>query len=156
MRRSLNFALCFPASRRLANIKLRRSLRPGFFFMVIPPKFFATSPHPLALHSRLYPPRSLYHYPTHKRKPSILRGIQRRPHWALVFSFELLTQLAVQNRANILPYTTALPKGSRYLTTSAYLSMNTPRSSLCMVLYVLTTELFSPAPVCRSHPFLHS
>lgn len=68
--------------------------------------------------------------------------------------FGLLTQLAVQNRASILPYTTALPKGSRYLTTSAYLSMNTPRSSLCMVLYALTTELFSPAPVCRSHPFL--
>ena len=39
------------------------------------PLLFATSPHPLALHSRLYPPRSLYHYPTHKRKPSILRGI---------------------------------------------------------------------------------
>nr|DAK58666.1 MAG TPA: hypothetical protein [Caudoviricetes sp.] len=90
-------------------------------------------------------------------------GLQRRPYRAIFFHrlrhcapFGLLTQLAVQNRASILPYTTALPKGSRYLTTSAYLSMDTPRSSLCMVLYALTTELFSPAPVCRSHPFLHS
>lgn len=57
MRCSLSFALCLPASRRLENIKLRRSLRPGFFFRVIPPKFFATGPRPLALHSRLYPPQ---------------------------------------------------------------------------------------------------
>nr|DAM12864.1 MAG TPA: hypothetical protein [Caudoviricetes sp.] len=83
-------------------------------------------------------------------------GSPRAKHGTHGTPFESLTQLAVQNRASILPYTTALPKGSRYLTTSAYLSMNTPQSSLCMVLYALTTELFSPAPVCRSHPFLHS
>lgn len=84
-------------------------------------------------------------------------GLQRRPHWALFFPFELLTQLAVQNQTSILPYTTALPKGSRYLTTSAYLSMNTPRSSLCMVLYALTTELSALRRyVGRIRFFIHS
>ena len=46
MRLSLSFALCLPASRRLANIKLRRSLRPGFFFITIPPNFLLPAPAP--------------------------------------------------------------------------------------------------------------
>ena len=46
MRLSFSFALCLPASRRFANIKLRRSLRPGFFFITIPPKFLLPAPAP--------------------------------------------------------------------------------------------------------------
>ena len=64
------------------------------------------------------------------------------------------TQLAGRRCGWLLTYTAALPEGSRYHAASAYRSMTRLGSLPHTPAPEPTTELFSPAPVRRSHPFI--